>query len=71
MAASFDPGPVAYRGGCDCDRCAYKNREYTEAHNGDSVNYTGLVLLVAKHQHLSAIPRWGRGQGDLRRRPIF
>jgi beta-glucosidase len=38
-----------------------KNREYTEAHNGDSVNYTGLSFW-SPNINIFRDPRWGRGQ---------
>jgi beta-glucosidase len=38
-----------------------KNREYTEAHHGDSTNYTGLSFW-APNINIFRDPRWGRGQ---------
>ena len=67
MAASFDPALLHTVADAIATEARAKNREYTEAHNGDSTNYTGLSLLGAEHQHLSR-PALGPRTGDLRGR---
>ena len=48
MAASFDPVLLHTVADAIATEARAKNREYTEAHNGDSASYTGLSLLVAE-----------------------
>ena len=38
-----------------------KNRDYTETHNGDSANFTGLTFWTP-NINIFRDPRWGRGQ---------
>jgi beta-glucosidase len=38
-----------------------KNRQFTEQHNGDSANYTGLTFWTP-NINIFRDPRWGRGQ---------
>ena len=61
MAASFDPILLHTVADAIATEARAKNREYTEAHNGDSVNYTGLSFW-SPNINLFRDPRWGRGQ---------
>jgi beta-glucosidase len=61
MAASFDPILLHTVADAIATEARAKNREYTEAHNGDSVNYTGLSFW-SPNINIFRDPRWGRGQ---------
>ena len=61
MAASFDPVLLHTVADAIATEARAKNREYTEAHNGDSVNYTGLSFW-SPNINIFRDPRWGRGQ---------
>ncbi len=61
MAASFDPALLHTVADAIATEARAKNREYTEAHNGDSVNYTGLSFW-SPNINIFRDPRWGRGQ---------
>jgi len=61
MAASFDPALLHLVADGIATEARAKNREYTEAHNGDSANYTGLSFL-SPNINIFRDPRWGRGQ---------
>ncbi len=61
MAASFDTNLIHSVADAIATEARAKNREYTEAHNGDSVNYTGLSFW-SPNINIFRDPRWGRGQ---------
>ena len=61
MAASFDPPLLHTVADAIATEARAKNREYTEAHDGDSVNYTGLSFWTP-NINIFRDPRWGRGQ---------
>jgi len=61
MAASFDPALLHTVADAIATEGRAKNREYTEAHHGDSTNYTGLSFW-APNINIFRDPRWGRGQ---------
>jgi beta-glucosidase len=61
MAASFDPVLLHTVADAIATEARAKNREYAEAHNGDSVNYTGLSFW-SPNINIFRDPRWGRGQ---------
>jgi beta-glucosidase len=61
LAASFDPALLHTVADAIATEARAKNREYTEAHNGDSVNYTGLSFW-SPNINIFRDPRWGRGQ---------
>jgi beta-glucosidase len=61
MAASFDPILLHTVADAIATEARAKNREYTEAHNGDSDNYTGLSFW-SPNINIFRDPRWGRGQ---------
>jgi beta-glucosidase len=61
MAASFDPVLLHTVADAIATEARAKNREYTETHNGDSVNYTGLSFW-SPNINIFRDPRWGRGQ---------
>lgn len=61
MAASFDPSLLHTIADAIATEARAKNREYTEAHGGDSENYTGLSFWTP-NINLFRDPRWGRGQ---------
>jgi beta-glucosidase len=61
MAASFDPVLLRTVADAIATEARAKNREYTESHNGDSVNYTGLSFW-SPNINIFRDPRWGRGQ---------
>ena len=61
MAASFDPVLLHTVADAVATEGRAKNREYTEAHNGDSTNYSGLSFW-APNINIFRDPRWGRGQ---------
>lgn len=61
MAASFDPALLHTVADGIATEARAKNREYTEAHNGDSDNYTGLSFWTP-NINIFRDPRWGRGQ---------
>jgi len=61
MAASFDPALLHTVADAIATEARAKNREYTEAHNGDSENYTGLSFW-SPNINIFRDPRWGRGQ---------
>ena len=61
MAASFDPLLLHTVGDAIATEARAKNREYTEGHNGDSANYTGLSFW-SPNINIFRDPRWGRGQ---------
>lgn len=61
MAATWDTPLVHQAGDVIATEARAKNREYTEAHNGDSDNYTGLTFW-SPNINLFRDPRWGRGQ---------
>jgi beta-glucosidase len=61
MAASFDPALLHTVADAIATEARAKNREYTEAHNGDSANYTGLSFW-SPNINIFRDPRWGRGQ---------
>ena len=69
MAASFDPALLHTVADAIATEARAKNREYTEAHNGDSVNYTGLSFW-SPNINIFRDPRFGPGTGNLRRRPF-
>ena len=61
MAASFDPALLHTVADAIATEARAKNREYTEAHHGDSANYTGLSFW-SPNINIFRDPRWGRGQ---------
>ena len=61
MAASFDPALLHTVADAIATEARAKNREYTEAHDGDSTNYTGLSFWTP-NINIFRDPRWGRGQ---------
>ncbi len=61
MAASFDPTLLHTVADAIATEARAKNREYTQAHDGDSVNYTGLSFW-SPNINIFRDPRWGRGQ---------
>jgi beta-glucosidase len=61
MAASFDPALLHTVADAIATEARAKNREYTEAHDGDSANYTGLSFW-SPNINIFRDPRWGRGQ---------
>jgi beta-glucosidase len=61
MAASFDPALLHTVADTIATEARAKNREYTEAHNGDSTQYTGLSFWTP-NINIFRDPRWGRGQ---------
>ena len=61
MAASFDPPLLHTVADAIATEARAKNREYTEAHNGDSTLYTGLSFWTP-NINIFRDPRWGRGQ---------
>ena len=61
MAASFDAPLLHKVADAIATEARAKNREYTEAHNGDSANYTGLSFW-SPNINIFRDPRWGRGQ---------
>jgi beta-glucosidase len=61
MAASFDPPLLHTVADAIATEARAKNREYTEAHDGDSANYTGLSFWTP-NINIFRDPRWGRGQ---------
>ena len=61
MAASFDPALLHTVADVIATEARAKNREYTEAHDGDSSIYTGLSFWTP-NINIFRDPRWGRGQ---------
>jgi beta-glucosidase len=61
MAASFDPALLHTVADTIATEGRAKNREYREAHNGDSSNYSGLSFW-SPNINIFRDPRWGRGQ---------
>jgi beta-glucosidase len=61
MSASFDTALMHTVADAIATEARAKNREYTEAHNGDSDNYTGLSFW-SPNINIFRDPRWGRGQ---------
>lgn len=61
MAASFDPALLHTVADTIATEARAKNREYTEAHDGDSAIYTGLSFWTP-NINIFRDPRWGRGQ---------
>jgi beta-glucosidase len=61
MAASFDPALLHTVADTVATEARAKNREYTEAHDGDSTIYTGLSFWTP-NINIFRDPRWGRGQ---------
>jgi beta-glucosidase len=61
MAASFDPALLHTVADAIATEARAKNREFTEANHGDSVNYTGLSFW-SPNINIFRDPRWGRGQ---------
>jgi beta-glucosidase len=61
MAASFDPDLLHAVADGIATEARAKNREYTESHYGNSVNYTGLSFW-SPNINIFRDPRWGRGQ---------
>jgi beta-glucosidase len=61
MASSFDPALLHTVAGVIATEARAKNREYTEAHDGDSAIYTGLSFWTP-NINIFRDPRWGRGQ---------
>jgi len=61
MAASFDPPLLKTVADTIATEARAKNREYTEAHDGDSAIYTGLSFWTP-NINIFRDPRWGRGQ---------
>lgn len=61
MAASFDTNLMHRVADAIATEARAKNREYTEANNGDSANYTGLTFWTP-NINIFRDPRWGRGQ---------
>ena len=49
MAASFDPALLHTVADAIATEARAKNREYTEAHHGDSTNYSGLSFWSPEH----------------------
>ncbi len=61
MAASFDPVLLHTVADAIATEARAKNREYTETHQGDSTNYSGLSFW-SPNINIFRDPRWGRGQ---------
>ncbi|MGA2749920.1 MAG: glycoside hydrolase family 3 C-terminal domain-containing protein [Verrucomicrobiota bacterium] len=61
MAASFDAPLLHTVADAIATEARAKNREYTEAHDGDSTIYTGLSFW-SPNINIFRDPRWGRGQ---------
>jgi beta-glucosidase len=61
MAASFDPALLHTVADAIATEARAKNREYTEAHDGNSDQYTGLSFWTP-NINIFRDPRWGRGQ---------
>jgi beta-glucosidase len=61
MAASFDPALLHTVADTIATEARAKNREYVEAHDGDSTQYTGLSFWTP-NINIFRDPRWGRGQ---------
>ena len=61
LAACFDPVLLHTVADAIATEARAKNREYTHAHNGDSINYTGLSFW-SPNINIFRDPRWGRGQ---------
>jgi beta-glucosidase len=61
MAATWDTPLVHSAADVIATEARAKNRAYTEAHHGDSANYTGLTFW-SPNINIFRDPRWGRGQ---------
>jgi beta-glucosidase len=61
MAATWDAPLLHEVADVIATEARAKNREYTEAHNGDSANYVGLTFW-SPNINIFRDPRWGRGQ---------
>ena len=61
MAASFDPALLHTVADGIATEARAKHREYIEAHDGDSDQYTGLSFWTP-NINIFRDPRWGRGQ---------
>ena len=61
MAASFDPALLHQVADGIATEARAKNREFAEAHDGNSANYTGLTFW-SPNINIFRDPRWGRGQ---------
>lgn len=61
MAATWDTPLVHQAADAIATEARAKNRAYTEAHHGDSANYTGLTFW-SPNINIFRDPRWGRGQ---------
>jgi beta-glucosidase len=61
LAASFDTNMMHQVADAIATEARAKHREYTESHNGDSANYTGLTFW-SPNINIFRDPRWGRGQ---------
>lgn len=61
MAATWDAPLLHKVGDVVATEARAKHRAYTEAHNGNSANYTGLTFW-SPNINLFRDPRWGRGQ---------
>ena len=61
MAASWDAPLLRETADVIATEARAKNRAFTEAHNGESTNYTGLTFW-SPNINIFRDPRWGRGQ---------
>ena len=61
MAATWNAPLLREVGDVVATEARAKHREYTEAHQGDSANYTGLTFW-SPNINIFRDPRWGRGQ---------
>ncbi len=61
IAASFDPALLHQVADGIATEARAKNREFTQAHDGDSAQYTGLTFW-SPNINIFRDPRWGRGQ---------
>jgi beta-glucosidase len=61
MAAAWDTPLIHEAADVIATEARAKNREYTDAHHGDSSNYTGLTFW-SPNINIARDPRWGRNQ---------
>ncbi len=61
MAATWNPALLRETADVIATEARAKHRAYTEAHNGDSANYTGLTFW-SPNINIVRDPRWGRSQ---------
>ncbi len=61
MAAAWDTPLIHETADVIATEARAKNREYTDAHHGDSDNYTGLTFW-SPNINIARDPRWGRNQ---------